>query len=80
MVFDRIYCTEKCPTSIHNDDLSKSKWSFLRGFSSLPRKLYTIFQPKFFPVLRCQDILIKLLTLSIDSVTKSLVAKIEREL
>ena len=45
-------------------------------FSSLHRKLYTIFQPPFFPIERCQDILKKLLTLSTDSVTNFLAAKI----
>ena len=48
-------------------------------FSSLHRKLYTIFQPPFFPIERCQDILIKLLTLSTDSVTNFLASKIGPE-
>ena len=65
----RIHCTEKWRTSFHTDVLSKSKQIFLRVFSSLHRKLYTIFQPPFFPIERCQDILIKLLTLSAGSVT-----------
>ena len=75
----RIHCTEKWRTSFHTDVLSKSKWIFLRVFSSLHRKLYTIFQPPFFPIERCQDILIKLLTLSTDSVTSFLAAKIGPE-
>ena len=40
------------------------------AFSFIPRKLYTILQPTFFPIKRYQDILIKRLTLSTDSVTK----------
>ena len=40
-------------------------------YSSLHRKLYTIFQPPFSPIERCQDIFIKVLTLSADSVTNS---------
>ena len=39
-------------------------------FSSIPRKLYTIFQPTFSPIKRYQDILSKHLTLSTDSDTK----------
>ena len=39
-------------------------------FSSIPRKLYTIFQPTFFPIKCYQDSLFKLLTLSTNSVTK----------
>ena len=45
---------------------------FLNVFSSISRKLYTIFQPTFFPIKRYQDILFKLLTLSKDSVTKKI--------
>ena len=41
-------------------------------FSSIPRKLYTIFQPTFFPIKRYQDILLMLLALSTDSVTKKI--------
>ena len=42
---------------------------FLYVFSSIPRKLYTIFQPTFSPIKRYQDSIFKLLTLSINSVT-----------
>ena len=49
LVFVWIHCAEECPTSFNNDVLSKSKERFLRVFSSLPRKVYTIFQPSFFP-------------------------------
>ena len=42
---------------------------FLYVFSSIPRKLYTIFQPTFSPIKRYQDSIFKLLTLSTNSVT-----------
>ena len=42
---------------------------FLYVFSSIPRKLYTIFQPTFPPIKRYQDSIFKLLTLSTNSVT-----------
>ena len=42
---------------------------FLYVFSSIPRKLYTIFQPTFPPIKRYQDSIFKLLTLSTYSVT-----------
>ena len=42
---------------------------FLYLFSSLPRKLYTIFQPTFSPIKRYQNSIFKLLTLSTNSVT-----------
>ena len=42
---------------------------FLYVFSSMPRKLYTIFQPTFSPIKRYQDSICKLLTLSTNSVT-----------
>ena len=42
---------------------------FLYVFSSIPRKLYTIFQPTFSPIKRYQDSIFKLLTLSTSSVT-----------
>ena len=42
---------------------------FLYVFSSIPRKLYTIFQPIFSPIKRYQDSIFKLLTLSTNSVT-----------
>ena len=42
---------------------------FLYVFSSIPKKLYTIFQPTFSPIKRCQDSIFKLLTLSTNSVT-----------
>ena len=42
---------------------------FLYVFSSIPRKLYTIFQPTFSPIKRYQDGIFKLLTLSTNSVT-----------
>ena len=42
---------------------------FLYIFSSIPRKLYTIFQPTFSPIKRYQDSIFKLLTLSSNSVT-----------
>ena len=41
-------------------------------FSSIPRKLYTIFQPTFSPIKRYQDSIFKLLTLSTNSVTNVL--------
>ena len=56
-----LYCT---------DILNVSR--FLYDFSSIPRKLYTIFQPTFFPIKGYQDILFKLLTLSTNSVTKKI--------
>ena len=46
---------------------------FVCVFSSIPRKLFTIFQPTFFPIKRYQDILFKLLTLSMNSVTKKVI-------
>ena len=46
---------------------------FLYVFSSIPRKLYTIFQPTLFPNIRYQDILCKLLTLSTNSVTNKMI-------
>ena len=42
---------------------------FLYVFSSIPRKLYIIFQPTFSPMKRYQDSIFKLLTLSTNSVT-----------
>ena len=42
---------------------------FLYFFSSIPRKLYTIFQPTFSPIKRYQDSIFKLLTLGTNSVT-----------
>ena len=42
---------------------------FLYVFSSIPRKLYTIFQPTFSPIKRYQESIFKLLTLSTNSVT-----------
>ena len=42
---------------------------FLYVFSSIPRKIYTIFQPTFSPIQRYQDSIFKLLTLSTNSVT-----------
>ena len=42
---------------------------FLYVFSSIPRKLCTIFQPTFSPIKRYQDSIFKLLTLSTNSVT-----------
>ena len=42
---------------------------FLYVFSSIPRKLYTIFQPTFSPIKRYQDSIFKLLTSSTNSVT-----------
>ena len=42
---------------------------FLYVFSSIPRKLYNIFQPTFSPIKRYQDSIFKLLTLSTNSVT-----------
>ena len=42
---------------------------FLYVSSSIPRKLYTIFQPTFSPIKRYQDSIFKLLTLSTNSVT-----------
>ena len=42
---------------------------FLYFFSSLPRKLYTIFQPTFSPIKCYQNSIYKLLTLSTNSVT-----------
>ena len=53
----QIYCT---------DILIECKYAF----SPIPRKLYTIFQPTFFPITCYQDILFKLLTFSTNSVTK----------
>ena len=41
---------------------------FLYIFSSIPRKLYTIFQPTFSPIKRYQNSIFKLLTLSTNSV------------
>ena len=42
---------------------------FLYVFSSIPRKLYTIFQPTFSPIKRYQVSIFKLLTFSTNSVT-----------
>ena len=42
---------------------------FLYVFSSIPSKLYTIFQPTVSPIKRYQDSIFKLLTLSTNSVT-----------
>ena len=42
---------------------------FLFVFSSIHRKLYTIFQPTFSPIKRYQDSIFKLLTSSTNSVT-----------
>ena len=42
---------------------------FLYVFSSIPRKLYTIFQPTSSPIKRYQDSIFKLLTLSTNSAT-----------
>ena len=42
---------------------------FLYVFSSILRKLYTVFQPTFSPIKRYQDSIFKLLTLSTNSVT-----------
>ena len=51
----------------------RTLWSnvgrFLYVFSSIPRKLYTIFQPTFSPIKRYQDSIFKLLNLSTNSVT-----------
>ena len=46
---------------------------FLCVFSSIPRKLYTIFQPTFSRSKRYQDILFMLLTLSTNSITKKII-------
>ena len=42
MVSVRIHCTEKLPTSFHNNVLSKSKWRFLLVFHLYP-EIYTPF-------------------------------------
>ena len=42
-------------------------------FSSIPRKLYTIFQPTFFPIKTLPGYPLKLLTLSTNSVTKKII-------
>ena len=47
--------------------------SFLYDFSSIQRKLYTIFLHKFFSIRNHQDMLFKLLTLSTNSVTKKII-------
>ena len=44
---------------------------FLYVFSSIPRKLYTIFQPTFSPIKRYQESIFKFLTLSTNSVTNA---------
>ena len=61
---------------IHCTDVWTFWWNvsiFLYIFSSIPRKLYTIFQPTFFFIKRYQDILFKLLTISTNSVTKKII-------
>ena len=70
VVFVWIHCTPD--VRIHCTDILIDVSRFLYVFSSVPRKLYTIFQPTFFPTKRYQDILLKLLTLSTDSDTKKI--------
>ena len=66
MVFAWIHCTD---VRIHCTDMLIECVRFLYVFSSIPRKLYTIFQPTFSPIKRYQDSIFKLLTLSTNSVT-----------
>ena len=46
---------------------------FLYVSSSIPKKLYTIFQPTVSPIKRYQDSIFKLFTLSTNSVTKKMI-------
>ena len=46
---------------------------FLYHFSSIPRKLYNIFQPTFFPIKCYQDILFMILTFRTNSVRKKII-------
>ena len=46
---------------------------FLSVYSSVPRKLYTIFQPTFSPIKTVPGYPLKLLTLSTNSVTKKII-------
>ena len=65
VVFAWIHCTD---VRIHCTDI-QIDCRYLYVFSSIPRKLYTIFQPTFSPIKRYQDSIFKLLTLSTNSVT-----------
>ena len=80
MVLAWIHCTEKWPLRGRKAILVKCKKRFLFVFSSIPRNLYTIFQPTFFLIKCFQDILSKLLTLSTDLDTIFLAARIEYEM
>ena len=69
VVFAWIHCTD---VRIHcTDILIECRYRFFFVFSSIPRKLYTIFQTTFSPIKRYQDSIFKLLTLSTNSVPNS---------
>ena len=75
-----IHCTEKWPLRGRKAILVKCKQRFFFVFSSIPRNLYTIFQPTFFLTKLYQDILSKLLTLSTDLNTIFSTARVESEM
>ena len=66
VVFAWIHCTD---VRIHCTDILIELGRFLYDFSSIPRMLYTIFQPTLIPIKRYQGSIFKLLTLSTNSVT-----------